>query len=145
MDDTSTLTQLGSKDTKYYYGGGGVSLLEKFKNQYPNRNYTIFHEGNEFTSLCPKTGQPDFANWNLEYIADEYCVESKSLKLFLGSFRNEGAFMETITNRILEALVELLSPRWMKVTMSFNLRGGIGTSVVAEYVQDEDERNTPKP
>jgi 7-cyano-7-deazaguanine reductase len=87
----------------------------------------------EFTCLCPKTGQPDFATLHLEYVPDALCVELKSLKLYIWSFRNEGAFHEAVTNRILADLVALLSPRFIRLTADFNVRGGIYTSVVAEY------------
>jgi 7-cyano-7-deazaguanine reductase len=87
----------------------------------------------EFTCLCPKTGQPDFATLVLDYIADEKCVELKSLKLYIWSFRNEGHFHEDVTNRILDDLVAALQPRFMRLTAKFNVRGGIFTNVVAEH------------
>ncbi len=86
----------------------------------------------EFTCLCPMTGQPDFATLSLEYIPDRKCVELKSLKLYIWSFRDEGAFHEAVTNRILEDLVKATRPRYMKLTSKFNVRGGIHTSIVAE-------------
>jgi len=89
----------------------------------------------EFTCLCPKTGQPDFATLYLEYVPDTRCVELKSLKLYVWSFRNEGAFHEAVTNRILDDLVRLLAPRFMRLTADFNVRGGIYTTVVAEHRQ----------
>ena len=89
----------------------------------------------EFTCLCPKTGQPDFATLHLEYVPDAVCVELKSLKLYIWSFRNEGAFHEAVTNRILADLVKLLNPRFIRLTADFNVRGGIYTSVVAEHRQ----------
>ena len=87
----------------------------------------------EFTCLCPMTGQPDFAVLSLEYIPDRLCVELKALKLYIWSFRDEGAFHEAVTNRILDDLVKATKPRFMKLTSKFNVRGGIYTSVVAEY------------
>jgi 7-cyano-7-deazaguanine reductase len=89
----------------------------------------------EFTCLCPKTGQPDFATLLLEYVPDALCVELKSLKLYVWSYRNEGAFHEAVTNRILDDLVTLLNPRFMRLTAEFNVRGGIYTTVVAEQRQ----------
>jgi len=87
----------------------------------------------EFTCLCPKTGQPDFATLHLEYVPDAVCVELKSLKLYVWSFRNEGAFHEAVTNRMLADLVKLLRPRFMRLTADFNVRGGIYTTVIAEH------------
>ena len=87
----------------------------------------------EFTCLCPMTGQPDFAVLTLDYIADKLCVELKSLKLYVWSFRNEGAFHEAVTNRILDDLVRATRPRWMRLEAKFNVRGGITTSVIAEH------------
>ena len=108
--------------------------LETFKNPRPEREYTIHFDCPEFTCLCPLTGQPDFARFRIEYVPDELCVELKSLKLYLWSFRNEGAFHEAVTNRILDDLVNTTRPRRMKVTGDFAVRGGIGTVVVAEHV-----------
>jgi 7-cyano-7-deazaguanine reductase len=89
----------------------------------------------EFTCLCPKTGQPDFATLQLEYVPDRTCVELKSLKLYVWSYRNEGAFHEAVTNRILDDLVRLLNPRFIRLTAEFNVRGGIYTTIVAEQRQ----------
>ena len=107
--------------------------LETFDNPHPGRDYTIRIRMPEFTCLCPKTGQPDFAILNLEYIPDRRCVELKSLKLYVWSFRDEGAFHEDITNRILDDLVAVCQPRFMRLTAEFNVRGGIDTIVVAEH------------
>ena len=107
--------------------------LEVFPNPKPGRDYTIRIETPEFTCLCPKTGQPDFASLELEYVPGEICVELKSWKLYLWSYRDEGAFHEAVTNQILDDLVEALSPRFAKLTMIFNVRGGIYTTVEAEY------------
>ena len=109
--------------------------LETFPNPKSDRDYTIRMRIPEFTCLCPKTGQPDFALLNLEYVPDAACVELKSLKLYIWSFRNEGAFHEAVTNRILEDLVQLMKPRFIRLTAEFNVRGGIYTTVVAEHRQ----------
>lgn len=106
-----------------------AAILETFKNSNPQRNYWIHFETDEFTSLCPITGQPDFARITIEYIPDQLCVESKSLKLFLFSFRNEGSFYEDVTNRIYTDLFELLKPRQLVVVGDFTARGGICSSV----------------
>ena len=107
--------------------------LELFPNPQPERDYTIRISIPEFTCLCPKTGQPDFATLSLEYIPDRQCVELKSLKMYVWSFRNEGAFHEAVTNEILDDLVNATAPRFMRLTAIFNLRGGIGTTVIAEH------------
>jgi 7-cyano-7-deazaguanine reductase len=107
--------------------------LETFENPNPDRDYTIRIDVPEFTCLCPKTGQPDFAELRLEYVPDRTCVELKSLKLYVWSFRDEGAFHEAVTNRILADLVAAVAPRFMRVTAEFNVRGGIYTTVVAEH------------
>ena len=107
--------------------------LETFDNPRPERDYTIRITMPEFTCLCPKTGQPDFATIDLEYIADKKCVELKSLKLYIWAFRDEGAFHEDVTNQILSDLVNATQPRFMRVTAEFNVRGGIYTTVVAEH------------
>jgi len=107
--------------------------LELFPNPQPARDYTIRIDIPEFTCLCPKTGQPDFATLTLEYIPERQCVELKSLKLYVWSFRNQGAFHEAVTNEILDDLVKATNPRFMRLTAVFNVRGGIGTTVVAEH------------
>ena len=107
--------------------------LETFPNPQPDRDYTIRMKMPEFTCLCPKTGQPDFAVLNLEYVPEKTCVELKSLKLYIWSFRNEGAFHEAVTNRILDDLVKATEPRFMRLTAEFLVRGGIYTTVVAEH------------
>lgn len=131
-DDVSGLSQLGSNQTEYSYDRPRADILETFPNQYPARKYFIRLEFPEFTSLCPRTGQPDFATILVEYFPNELCVESKSLKLYLFSYRNEGSFMETITNRILEDICSVCDPQWCKVTGSFNPRGGLKIDVYAE-------------
>ena len=107
--------------------------LETFANPQPGRDYTIRIRMPEFTCLCPKTGQPDFATLHLEYIPESLCVELKSLKLYIWSFRDEGAFHEDVTNRILDDLVTATAPRFMRLTAEFMVRGGIYTTVVAEH------------
>lgn len=110
-----------------------AKTLETFTNPAPHRDYQIHMEIPEFTCLCPKTGQPDFAVLTLDYIADRVCVELKSLKLYIWSFRDEGHFHEDVTNRILDDLVKATRPRFMRLTARFYVRGGIFTNVVAEY------------
>ena len=107
--------------------------LETFENPNPGRDYTIRIEMPEFTCLCPKTGQPDFAVLNLEYVPDQLCVELKSLKMYIWSFRDEGAFHEAVTNQILDDLFKATAPNFMRLTAEFNVRGGIYTNVVAEH------------
>jgi 7-cyano-7-deazaguanine reductase len=107
--------------------------LETFPNPAPERDYRIHMEIPEFTCVCPMTGQPDFATLTLDYIADRLCVELKSLKLYIWSYRDEGAFHEAVTNRILDDLVHATEPRYMRLEAKFNVRGGIHTTVVAEH------------
>lgn len=109
--------------------------LETFPNPAPRRDYRIHMEVPEFTCLCPKTGQPDFATLVLDYVPDQSCVELKSLKLYVWSFRNKGAFHEAVTNAILDDLVKALAPRFMRLTARFYVRGGIFTTVVAEHAK----------
>lgn len=137
-DDVSGLKSLGSATTDYpNEGGADPSVLEKFPNKFPQREYEVTFKTDEFTSLCPKTGQPDFATIEIYYVPDAFCIESKGLKLYLFSYRSEGSFMETITNHILEDLVKLVNPHWMVVTGHFAPRGGIGMKVEAQYVRDQ--------
>ncbi len=107
--------------------------LETFDNPQPERDYTIRIRVPEFTCLCPKTGQPDFAELTLEYVPDRLCVELKALKMYVWSYRDEGAFHEAVTNRILDDLVDAIRPRFMRLIADFNVRGGIYTTVVAEH------------
>jgi 7-cyano-7-deazaguanine reductase len=109
-----------------------TKILETFPNPDTERDYTIIHTAPEFTSLCPKTGQPDFATIILEYIPDKLCVELKSYKFYLQSFRNDGIYFEAVTNRILDDLVKICKPRYMKITAKFNTRGGISSVIAAE-------------
>jgi 7-cyano-7-deazaguanine reductase len=107
--------------------------LETFENPQPQRDYTIRINIPEFTCLCPKTGQPDFAEMMLEYVPDKLCVELKALKMYIWSFRDQGAFHEAVTNEILADLVSATQPRYMRLTAEFNVRGGIYTTVVADH------------
>lgn len=109
--------------------------LETFPNPFVDRDYTIHMSIPEFTCLCPKTGQPDFATIRIDYVPDARCVELKSLKMYMWSFREEGGFHEAMTNGILNDLVVAISPRFMRVTGEWNVRGGIYTNVVAEHRQ----------
>jgi 7-cyano-7-deazaguanine reductase len=117
--------------------------LETFDNPNSERDFVIKIDIPEFTCLCPKTGQPDFATITLEYIADKKCVELKSLKMYIWSFRDEGAFHEAVTNQILDDLVKATAPRFMRVSGIFNVRGGIYTTVKCEYQQDDWNASTP--
>ena len=117
-----------------------AEILETFENQYPGREYEIDISCPEFTCVCPKTGQPDFATINLKYVPDKLCIELKSLKLYMFSYRNEGAFHEHITNKILDDIVQACSPVRAQVTGDFNVRGGIKTVVTANYFRDENAK-----
>jgi len=108
-------------------------ILETFENQYPERDYTIQIVCPEFTSVCPRTGQPDFGTLTITYVPDRKCVELKSLKFYLQQYRNEGIFYENVTNRILDDLVAVLQPRRMTLVAAFNPRGGITTTVTATF------------
>jgi 7-cyano-7-deazaguanine reductase len=112
-----------------------TTRLETFANPAPERDYTIRMRIPEFTCLCPKTGQPDFATLALEYVPDHTCVELKSLKLYIWSFRDRGAFHEAVTNEIAAHLARTMEPRFLRLTAEFNVRGGIYTTVVAEHRQ----------
>jgi len=107
--------------------------LEIFDNPAPERDYTIRIRLPEFTCLCPKTGQPDFATLDLEYVPENSCIELKSLKMYIWSFRDEGTFHEAVTNEILSDLVNACQPRFMRLSAEFNVRGGVYTTIVAEY------------
>lgn len=117
--------------------------LETFPNPHPERDYTIRIRMPEFTCLCPKTGQPDFATLHLAYVPDQTCVELKSLKLYVWSWRDEGAFHEAVTNRILADLVAACQPRYMQLRAEFMVRGGIYTDVVVEHRQPGWQPTTP--
>jgi|SRR5690606_5571500 len=132
-DNTSTLSQLGSKETKYAYSEPSVEILEVFQNKFPERDYEINLEFAEFTSLCPKTGQPDMGIITIKYNPGAWCLETKSLKLYFFAFRQSGTFMETIANTILEDCVKACQPKYMRVVADFAARGGIRNTIVAEY------------
>ena len=110
-----------------------MAALETFDNPHPQRDYVIRHVAPEFTSLCPKTAQPDFATIEIDYVADRLCVELKSLKLYLQGYRNTGVYYEDLVNRILDDLVAAVKPRAMTVTGKFRPRGGMHSTVIAEY------------
>jgi 7-cyano-7-deazaguanine reductase len=131
-NDFENLTLLKQGCTQYP-DSPDKAKLENFLNRHTSRDYTIEFSCPEFTSLCPITGQPDFAKISITYIPDGKCIESKSLKLYLFSFRNSGMFHEEITNRILDDLVAACEPRWARVRGVMNARGGISIEVIAEY------------
>ncbi|MDH5353169.1 MAG: preQ(1) synthase [Gammaproteobacteria bacterium] len=110
--------------------------LDTFDNPQADRDYTIRIDTPEFTCLCPMTGQPDFATIQVEYIPDQLCLELKALKLYFWSYRDEGAFHEAVTNKMLSDMVEAIQPRFMRVSADFNVRGGVYTQVVAEHRAD---------
>jgi 7-cyano-7-deazaguanine reductase len=112
-----------------------IKSLETFENPYPDRDYEIFIQQPEFTSVCPKTGHPDFGTIEIRYIPDKTCIELKSLKLYLQGFRNEGVFYERLVNRILDDLCHLLQPRFMEIVGRFTPRGGISTTIKVEKVK----------
>ncbi len=132
-DQTEGITKLGDQRTKYVYDNPTSQILETFPNQYPDRDYVTEFVFTEFSSLCPKTGQPDFATITVRYIPDKKCIETKSLKLYFLAFRQYGSFMETITNKVLDDLVSVCSPRWMQVDGNFNARGGTLINVEVSY------------
>jgi len=116
--------------------------LEAFPNHNPGRFYKVTLETSEFTCLCPATGQPDFASIRVDYVPDKKVVESKSFKLYLWSYRDEGVFHEHLVNRILDDLIKILNPHYIKVTGTFNIRGGIGITVEAEHVKTAAAKKT---
>ena len=126
------LTLLGRSDAKPP-ASPAEARLETFPNPAPRRSYQIHFETDDFTSVCPVTGQPDFARIDIDYVPDRLCVESKSLKFYLASYRNEHAFNEAVTNRILDDFVKACAPREAIITAQFSVRGGIALTVRAEY------------
>ena len=114
-----------------------AARIELFENPRPQRDYTITIRCPEFTSLCPKTGQPDFGVITIEYCPDKTCIELKSLKFYMQGYRNEGIFYEALTNQILDDLTSVCKPRWMTITAGFTPRGGITTEVKAEYRSED--------
>lgn len=141
--DGSELTLL-KKCSTTYPENPDKAALESFANKYGHRNYVVEFDCPEFTSLCPITGQPDFAAIKIRYIPDQRCLESKSLKLYLFSFRNSGMFHEEITNKIMDDVISACSPRWIRVQGLMNARGGISINVTAEYFQPGFEGVIPK-
>lgn len=135
-DPYEELTLLKSGVTRYP-DAPERAKLECFPNRYPHRDYMVTFDCPEFTSVCPITGQPDFAKIRITYIPEQKCIESKSLKLYLFSFRNVGMFHEEITNRILDDFVKACAPRWARVWGKMNPRGGISIEVVAEYCRPD--------
>ena len=144
MTDTSRLTQLRSGRTEYRYENPEAGLLESFTHGDPDRRWVVGLECSEFTSLCPITGQPDFGTILIHYVPDRLCVESKSLKLYLGAYRNHGSFHEACVNQIADDLVVAISPRYLRVFGDFRPRGGIAIRPMAlraaAGMSDSDER-----
>jgi 7-cyano-7-deazaguanine reductase len=134
------LTLLGRSEVKLP-ASPAEARLETFQNPAPNRNYRIHFETDDFTSVCPVTGQPDFARIDIDYVPDRLCIESKSLKFYLASYRNERSFNEAVTNRILDDFVKACAPREVIVAAQFSARGGIALTVRAEY---PDKRKTAR-
>jgi len=139
-DKVDGLKSLGQAGVKYDFPTAPYAdVLEFFENQFPDRSYHVRFRTEELTSLCPKTGQPDFASIDITYTPNKRCVESKSLKLYLFSYRTAQTFMETLTNQILEDLVQLLDPHWIHVKGLFASRGGIRQEVEVEYTSNNHE------
>jgi len=138
-DGNELMTTTDSSDLEGLTMLGGQAKpskkLEAFPNRSPDRYYLVTLETDEFTCLCPKTGQPDFATIRVDYVPDQKVVESKSFKLYLWSYRNEGAFHEHVVNCVLDELVKVLDPHWCRVRGIFNIRGGIGITVETEYTK----------
>jgi 7-cyano-7-deazaguanine reductase len=132
-----------TKESFYRMPSQATDTLETFPNPKSERDFTIRIDVPEFTCLCPKTGQPDFATLEIEYIPDELCVELKALKLYAWSYRDQGAFHEAVTNKILDDLVAATSPRYMRLTAIFNVRGGIYTTVIVDHLKDGWTPKTP--
>ncbi|MDR1360179.1 MAG: preQ(1) synthase [Deltaproteobacteria bacterium] len=130
---TAGLTKLGGGSSGVY-DNPDISILEAFPNRHPGRDYRISFDYPEFTSLCPVTGQPDFGLIRLRYVPDALCLEAKSFKLYLGAFRNRGAFMENIVNAIADDFVALLAPRRLTLEGVFNVRGGTAISVLVDHL-----------
>ena len=130
MSDTSKLTKLGGP-TEYRYDHPEASMLEVFDNQHPGSPWVVGLDCHEFTSLCPMTGQPDFGRIHIHYVPGRLCVESKSLKLYLGAYRNHGAFHEDCVNRIADDIAGRIQPRWLRVFGDFSVRGGIAIRPLA--------------
>jgi len=132
-DDVSGLTQLGSNETQYKYEDPCPQMLETFPNPRMGKEIVVDFTFPEFTSLCPKTGQPDFATINVKYVPKKKCLESKSVKLYFFAWRRQGCFMESIVAQILDDFVEACDPLWMRVEGDFNPRGGLKLVPAMEY------------
>lgn len=139
VSDIESLAQLGSNVTEYKQQGPSAAMLETFKNPQPERDFVINHDFGEFTSLCPKTGQPDFAKILIKFIPHQLCVETKSLKLYFFAYRNEGTFMEAICNQIMKDLIVAMDPKWIHVEAAFAPRGGIHTTIDCEHTRNPIE------
>lgn len=133
--ETAGLTKLGAQ-AAFRFSSPDASILEAFPNRYPGRDYVITFEHPEFTSLCPMTGQPDFGLIRVRYVPGACCVESKSFKLYMGAFRNHGAFMESLTNTIADDLIAALAPRRLTVEGIFNVRGGTRIAIRVEHLDE---------
>ncbi|MDL2207392.1 preQ(1) synthase [Desulfovibrio sp. OttesenSCG-928-M16] len=133
--ETEGLSKLG-QHTPYRFDAPDIAILEAFPNRFQDRDYVITFEHPEFTSLCPMTGQPDFGTIRVRYVPAERCVESKSFKLYMVSFRNQGSFMESLTNTIADDLRAFLKPRRLTVEGIFNVRGGTAISVRVEHMDE---------
>ena len=136
FNDVSKIEKLGAGSTKYDYSEPTVDILETFDNTAVGRNYIISLDLPEWSGLCPKTNQPDFAHIMIQYIPDLKCIETKSLKLYTFAYRNFGCFMESTTNKYVDDIVSACDPKWIKVVGRFNARGGIGLDVEAEYTRE---------
>jgi 7-cyano-7-deazaguanine reductase len=132
--ETKGLSKLGGA-TVYRFDAPGPEMLEAFANRYAERDYIITFTTSEFTSLCPVTGQPDFAAITVRYVADKLCLESKSFKLYLAAYRSHGSFMESITNKIADDLIAALAPRRLQVEGRFNVRGGNSITIQVDYLK----------
>ena len=132
-EEFGNVSKLGDQNTKYLFDEPTSSTLETFINKHPGNDYLVEFKCPEFTSLCPKTGQPDFATMYIRYVPNTDMVESKSLKLYLFSYRNHGDFHEDCTNKIMKDLVSVMNPKWIRVVGDFVPRGGISIVTVAEY------------
>lgn len=142
-DDVTELKTLGAGSTAYKMEGPSVSILETFPNQ-GDGDYLIVLDQPEYTSLCPKTGQPDFGHITVDYVPDKVCVETKSFKLYIVSYRNHRSFMETIVNDMKRHLVEVLDPKYLRVTGKFNPRGGTYNTVQAVHVRPDYDKKVVK-
>lgn len=137
MSDTKDLTKLWNQNTKYLYEWPSVDILETFDNLHKDNEYLVPFHCTEFTSLCPKTGQPDFAEFHIMYIPDERMIESKSLKLYLFAFRQSWEFHEDITNRITKDIINKINPRYIYVYWDFTVRGWIAIKPMVEKVRED--------